>query len=60
MGSYSQMTFADYPIFDNKNWYFQEIVNSIFLPDDFKKLRALHPWPLPLNIERESGQGLRA
>jgi len=35
MGSYSQMTFADYPIFDNKNWYYQEIVNSIFLPDDF-------------------------
>jgi hypothetical protein len=35
MGSYSQITFADYPIFDNKNWYYQEIVNSIFLPDDF-------------------------
>ena len=35
MGSYSQMRFADYPIFDNKNWYYQEIVNSIFLPDDF-------------------------
>jgi hypothetical protein len=35
MGSYSQITFADYPIFDNKNWYYHEIVNSIFLPDDF-------------------------
>jgi len=35
MGSYSQITFADYPIFDNKNWYYQEIVNSIFLPNDF-------------------------
>ncbi len=35
MGSFSQITFADYPIFDNKNWYYQEIVNLIFLPEDF-------------------------
>jgi 5S rRNA maturation endonuclease (ribonuclease M5) len=35
MGSYSEIAFAEYPIFDNKNWYYQEIVNSIFLPDDF-------------------------
>jgi 5S rRNA maturation endonuclease (ribonuclease M5) len=35
MGSFSQITFADYPVFDNKNWYYPEIVNSLFLPDDF-------------------------
>lgn len=35
MGSYSQITFADYPVFDNKNWYYPEIINSLFLPDDF-------------------------
>lgn len=35
MGSYSQITFANYPVFDYKNWYDPEIVNSLFLPDDF-------------------------
>ena len=35
MGSFSQITFADYPIFDNKNWYYEEIVNSLFQPNDF-------------------------
>jgi hypothetical protein len=35
MGSFSQVTFADYPVFDNKNWYYPEIVNSFFQPDDF-------------------------
>ncbi|MBN2694122.1 hypothetical protein JXR93_05625 [bacterium] len=35
MGSYSQIIFADYPVFNNKNWYYQEIVQLIFLPDDF-------------------------
>jgi hypothetical protein len=35
MGSFSQITFADYPVFENKNWYYPEIVNSLFLPDDF-------------------------
>lgn len=35
MGSYSQITFADYPIFESKNSYAKEIVNLIFLPDDF-------------------------
>lgn len=35
MGSFSQITFADYPVFDIKNWYYPEIVNSLFLPDDF-------------------------
>ncbi|MCF8369345.1 MAG: hypothetical protein K9G76_09910 [Bacteroidales bacterium] len=35
MGSLSQITFADYPIFDNKNWYYNEIVNLIFQPSDF-------------------------
>jgi len=35
MGSFSQITFADYPIFENKNWYYEEIVNSLFQTDDF-------------------------
>lgn len=35
MGSFSQITFAEYPVFDNKNWYYPEIVNSLFLRDDF-------------------------
>lgn len=35
MGSYSQITFADYPIFEEKNCYNQNIVNLIFLPEDF-------------------------
>lgn len=35
MGSFSEVTFADYPVFSNKNWYYPEIVNSLFLPDDF-------------------------
>lgn len=35
MGSFSQITFADYPIFDNKNGYYPEIVNLLFQPDDF-------------------------
>lgn len=35
MGSFSEITFADYPVFSNKNWYYPEIVNSLFLPDDF-------------------------
>jgi len=37
MGSYSQLTIADYPIFSNKNSYFQELTNIIFLPEDFIK-----------------------
>lgn len=35
MGSFSQITFADYPVFDNKNWYYPEIINSLFQPDEF-------------------------
>lgn len=35
MGSFSQITFADYPVFDNKNWYYPEIINSLFQPNDF-------------------------
>ncbi len=35
MGSFSEITFADYPVFSNKNWYYPGIVNSLFLPDDF-------------------------
>lgn len=35
MGSFSQITFADYPIFENKNWYDEEIVNSLFQTVDF-------------------------
>jgi 5S rRNA maturation endonuclease (ribonuclease M5) len=37
MGSYSQLTIADYPIFSTKNSYFQELTNLIFLPEDFIK-----------------------
>lgn len=37
MGSYSQLTIADYPVFSTKNSFFQEITNLIFLPDDFIK-----------------------
>lgn len=35
MGSYSQMTIADYPIFSAKNSFYNELVNLIFLPEDF-------------------------
>ncbi len=35
MGSFSYLTFADYPIFEYKNWYFREIINLIFLQSDF-------------------------
>lgn len=35
MGSFSYITFGDYPIFDNKNWYYDEIINSLFQPEDF-------------------------
>jgi hypothetical protein len=37
MGSYSQLTIADYPLFSTKNSFFQEITNLIFLPRDFIK-----------------------
>lgn len=35
MGTYCSITFDDYSVFDYKNWYFQEIVNLIFQPEDF-------------------------
>ncbi|WP_265427284.1 HEPN/Toprim-associated domain-containing protein [Chryseobacterium sp. YIM B08800] len=35
MGSYSQMTIANYPIFSSKNSFFDEIINLLFLPEDF-------------------------
>jgi hypothetical protein len=35
MGSFSYLTVADYPIFEIKNGYFEEIINLIFLPEDF-------------------------
>ncbi len=35
MGTYCSITFDDYSVFDNKNWYFQDIVNLIFQPEDF-------------------------
>lgn len=38
MGSYSQLTIADYPIFENKNWYFEEIINHLFQQDDYKSI----------------------
>ena len=35
MGSFSHITFAGFPIFELKNWYRDDIIKSIFLPDDF-------------------------
>jgi HEPN/Toprim N-terminal domain 1 len=35
MGSFSYITFADYPICENKNWYHEEIVNSLFQSSNF-------------------------
>lgn len=35
MGSFSQMTIANYPIFSSKNCFFDEIINLLFLPEDF-------------------------
>lgn len=35
MGSFSYLSVADYPIFDRKGGYYQNIVNLIFQPDDF-------------------------
>lgn len=35
MGSFSQMTIANYPIFSSKNSFFDEIINLLFLPEDF-------------------------
>jgi len=35
MGSYSHISFDDYPIFSAKNSYVNEIVDSIFLPEDY-------------------------
>jgi hypothetical protein len=35
MGSYSNMTISDYPIFNIKNGYYEDLVKIIFLPDDF-------------------------
>lgn len=35
MGSYSNMTVSDYPIFDAKNGYYEDLVKILFLPDDF-------------------------
>ena len=35
MGSFSHVTFNDYPIFTNKNSYFKDVVRLIFLQSDF-------------------------
>lgn len=37
MGSYSQLTIADYPVFSLKNDFYHEILRLIFLPNDFIK-----------------------
>ncbi len=42
MGSYSEITFADYPVFCNKNWYHPEIVNLLFQPEDFISEKRLY------------------
>jgi len=35
MGSYSQITFGGYPLFSNKNSFYSNILDLIFLTDDF-------------------------
>lgn len=35
MGSFSYMTVAGYPTFDDKNEYYDEVVNKIFQPKDY-------------------------
>ncbi|MFV8334735.1 hypothetical protein ACNQF7_01470 [Flavobacterium sp. RSP29] len=35
MGSYSYISFNDYPIFQYKNTYEKEVINLLFLPEDF-------------------------
>jgi hypothetical protein len=35
MGSIAKLRIADYPIFESKNAYYREVVDSIFLPEDF-------------------------
>lgn len=35
MGAFSFLTIADYPTFDYKNEYYREVVNHLFLPEDF-------------------------
>ncbi len=35
MGSYSYIYFNDYPIFQYKNTYEKEVINLLFLPEDF-------------------------
>jgi 5S rRNA maturation endonuclease (ribonuclease M5) len=35
MSASSEITFAGYPILSCKNWYYPEVVNSIFQPSDF-------------------------
>jgi hypothetical protein len=35
MGSFSYMTIAGYPTYDNKNEYYDDVANLVFLPDDY-------------------------
>ena len=35
MGSYSNMTISEYPIFEAKNGYYEDLVKILFLPNDF-------------------------
>ena len=35
MGSYSQLTISDYPVFNIKNNYSKDLINLIFLPSEF-------------------------
>jgi len=35
MGSFSYLTIADYPTFDNKNDYYEDVINLLFQPEDY-------------------------
>ncbi|MBS4057660.1 MAG: hypothetical protein KGZ82_10125 [Bacteroidales bacterium] len=37
MGSFSHLTIDSHPMFYIKNWYFSELVDLIFLPEDYKE-----------------------
>ena len=42
MGSFSHLTVADYPIYEIKNGYYEELVDLIFLPEDYIEEKRLN------------------
>jgi hypothetical protein len=59
MGSFSYITFSDYPIFDIKNGYHEEIVNLVFQQSDYvcesRKLKTRNKLYWGDAYENESG-----